>query len=418
MQQLIIIATAAALAALFVSQATAVISSTSHEHAATPAPWPQQNATCSDVIEQRYPRQYVAFKTTTPPTIDGKLDEPMWQERGFTEDFVDISTQTLPHFRTRAKIAWDDEWLYVGGYVEDTAVWANITYTCHCYNQSEDQVIFHDNDFEVFVDPSGTCWDYKEYEMNAANQNWDLILNKPYENNGYENSTRVFGKNGFDMVPPLKSGVYIDGKLNDPASKPKFWSVEIAFPLSKLTERTNVSYPPSDGDYWRINFSRVEWAVKIINGKYEKFPSCQSCPYPGTNNCDNWVWSPMYAIDVHHPELWAFLQFSTAAVNQTAPIRNREWPARYVAHELYYANAMYQNQFGNYTDDLAMLVPAANFPAVLSGNCTGTPRIVLGDEGQTYTAYIPEQAEHPKFTVSITNERYIQAHYHDSASSP
>ena len=39
--------------------------------------------------------------------------------------------------------------------------------------------------------------------MNALNQTWDLLLAKAYNDGGGENSTRVDGKSGFDMQPPL-----------------------------------------------------------------------------------------------------------------------------------------------------------------------------------------------------------------------
>ncbi len=41
--------------------------------------------------------------------------------------------------------------------------------------------------------------------MNARNKTWNLCLNKPYLNGGYENSTRVFGEKGWTMIPPLKT---------------------------------------------------------------------------------------------------------------------------------------------------------------------------------------------------------------------
>ena len=368
--------------------------------------------TCAGIIDARYPRQYVAYKSSTPPVMDGKLDEPFWTDVPFTEDYVDISTAIVPKFITRAKIRWDDDWLYVGGFVEETAVWANITHTCHCFDPNEDQVIFHDNDFEVFVDADGSCWYYKEYEMNAANANWDLCLNKPYEDSGYENSTRVFGAKGFDMVPPLRSAVYTNGALNNPAGpRATFWSVEVAFPLAKLAYNTTASIPPKKKDMWRINFSRVEWAVKVVNGTYQKYPSCQSCPQPGSNNCDNWVWSPMYAVDLHHPELWGFLQFSDDPVNTTAPIRNLEWPERFVAHELYYAQHAYANAHGgNFSGDVASLAYYATFPQVLTQNCTVQPLIQLGASSKTFVATIGSWAV-PKMNITITNDRHILAHY-------
>jgi hypothetical protein len=364
---------------------------------------------CKTEIDSHYPRQYVAYKARTAPVIDGRLDEPFWEEVGFSESFVDISTSTKPWLDTKVKIRWDDEWLYVGAKVSDPNVWANITYTCHCLNSTEDQIIFHGNDFEVFVDADGTTRWYKEFEINAANADWDLLLDRPYENNGYENSTRVFGSKGFDMVPPLVSATYTDGVLNDPSSKPTFWSVEIAFPMYKLAYHTTASLPVKPGEYWRINFSRVEWAVKIVDNKYWLEPSCQSCPTPGQNTCDNWVWSPMYAIDMHHPEMWGFLQFADDKVNQTSPKKNEQWPGRYVAHELYYAQVAYaQANNGSYTDNIDALGPFANHPSVLNGECTQLPTIQLSANGTSYVASIAS-LEQGVDTITIDENRLILA---------
>lgn len=60
---------------------------------------------------------------------------------------------------------------------------------------------------------------YKEYEMNAFNKSWDLALNKPWDNGGYENSSRVFKDRAFNMRPPLRSAVkyHPGGVINDPS---------------------------------------------------------------------------------------------------------------------------------------------------------------------------------------------------------
>ena len=58
-------------------------------------------------------------------------------------------------------------YLYVAGYLKETQLWANIT--------QDNEVIFHDNDFEVFVDPYGTTHDYRELEVNALGKQWSLL---------------------------------------------------------------------------------------------------------------------------------------------------------------------------------------------------------------------------------------------------
>lgn len=253
-----------------------------------------------------YPQHYVTYKLQDGDNIDidGRLDEEAWSEVEWTQDFQDISTDVVPRLRTRVKMRWDEDWLYVGAELEETQIWANISETCHCIDESQDQVIFHDNDFEIFINVDGTSHFYKEFEVNAANATWILLLNKPYSDGGYENSSRVYGPEGFDMQPPLTCGVDIDppDALNNPAVSGRFWTTEIALPIDKLLENSIFTSKPRNGDKWRINFSRVEWRVKVENDIYVKDPN-----YPHE---DNWVWSQIGEIAMHLPERWGFLEFS------------------------------------------------------------------------------------------------------------
>lgn len=145
-------------------------------------------------------------------TIDGRLDEAAWEEAPWSEDFVDIRGQrhwSQPWLATRVKLRFDDRFLYVGAYVEETAVWANVS--------ARNSVVFADNDFEVFVDADGSTHNYKELEVNAVNTTWNLSLNRPYRDGGHENSTRVDPAFGFDMFGKgLQSAVFMKGTPNDP----------------------------------------------------------------------------------------------------------------------------------------------------------------------------------------------------------
>lgn len=384
---------------------------------------------CHSIIADRYPRQYLAAKTSVAPIIDGNiLDDPIWQQVPWTENFVDISTHAVPNLLTKAKIRWDDTHLYVAGYMEEPQVSSNITACCHCLNPAQDQVVFHGNDFEVFVDADGTTHYYKEFEGSPAGGTayWDICLNKPYQDGGYENSSRVFGlSHGFDMYPELQYAVKVlgGGQINDPASDPTGWTTEIAFPLDKLLYNTTIDgKKPKAGDFWRINFSRVEWKVRVENGRYLLAPSCQTCGCPsnvsavcpGQNTCDNWVFQQTRQIDIHIPELWAFLQLTD---NTTTPkVQNQEWPVRYTAHVLYNAQKSYFQQFGKYTNSIAALVNGgfAEFPQLLSGECTKLPTIELSfddDQQQHYIASIGSN-EVPGMTLTITDDRYTLVHYH------
>src|SRR5262249_19208575 len=154
--------------------------------------------------------------TTGPINVDGRLDEPDWQQAAWTHDFVDIEGEAKPkpRFRTRAKMLWDDRYFYVAAELEEPHVWGTLT--------QHDSVIFRDNDFEVFIDPNADSHEYYEFEMNALNAGWDLLLKKPYKDGGP-------ALNEWE-IPGLKTAVHVEGTLNNAADQDKGWSVEIAFP--------------------------------------------------------------------------------------------------------------------------------------------------------------------------------------------
>jgi len=235
------------------------------------------------------PRGYVCYRAESLVVVDGKLDDVAWRAAPWTEEFVDIegAIRQRPRFRTRAKMLWDDRYFYIGAQLQEPHVWGTLT--------RHDSVIFQDNDFEVFIDPDGDNHNYAELELNALNTTWDLRLPKPYRDGGKADDAWE--------IEGLKTAVHVDGTLNDPHDTDQGWSVEIAIPWPALGKLARVPAPPRDGDQWRANFSRVEWQFRTEGGRYEKVK--------GTRE-DNWVWSPQGVVDMHRPEKWGYVQFSTA----------------------------------------------------------------------------------------------------------
>ncbi len=189
------------------------------------------------------PREYVCLRATSPIRIDGNLDDPAWCQAPWTSDFVDIegAAKPLPRFRTRAKMLWDDDYFYVAAELTEPDVWGTLTV--------HDSVIFHDNDFEVFLNPSGDGLNYFEFEINALNTGWDLFLPKPYKKQGHADNSWE--------IPGLRTAIHVDGTLNDPRDRDRGWTVEIAFPWAAFASRAPVRRP-SPGEAWRVNFFRVE----------------------------------------------------------------------------------------------------------------------------------------------------------------
>ena len=279
-----------------------------------------------------HPRGYVAVHAASSLQIDGQLDDAAWRQAPWSESFVDIEGDVKPRptWPTHVKIIWDDAYFYVGAELIEPHIWAAQT--------QHDSVIFHENDFEVFLDPDGDNRAYYEFEINALGTSWDLLLPKPYRDGGKAVDTWE--------IPGLKSAVRVDGTLNDSRDTDRSWSVELAFPWSVLKGHTERAAPPRDGDQWRINFSRVQWQHEIVDGKYRKVKGPREA---------NWVWSPQWVIDMHRPEQWGVLQFSTAEPG-TAKLRpDAAGPAKHLLHRVYYAQKAHHKKHGRWARTLQEL---------------------------------------------------------------
>ncbi len=262
------------------------------------------------------PRHYLCPRLERPIVLSGALDDPQWADVPWTEDFVDIEghRKPTPRFRTRAKMCWDAEHLYVGAQLDTPHVWATLTET--------NAILFNDPDFELFLDPDGDHHHVYELEINAHGTIWELHLERPYRDGGPVHR----GAN----LPGLRTAVAVHGTLNDPADTDRGWSVEIAIPFGDLARfRGGTDCPPRPGDAWRINLSRVDWLADIVDGRYRKVPRDAHAE-------DNWVWTPQDAVDMHRPEKWGRLVFTDGAAADAAR-RDPFWPARERLMEVYYA---------------------------------------------------------------------------------
>ena len=197
---------------------------------------------------------YTCYRTREPLTLDGHLTEAAWQQAPKSPRFVDMVTGAPAHFDTRAAALWDDQNLYLGFWVDEPFVEAQLT--------ERDSLIFMENDVEVFID-GGDC--YYEFEINARNTIYEVffIWQDAYRRGGqfdvpefdllqrravsfggnYDRSGWHFWKGTHPRgvrwafldwdFPGLQSAVQIDGKLNDRSFVSKGWSVELAWPSSR-----------------------------------------------------------------------------------------------------------------------------------------------------------------------------------------
>lgn len=280
------------------------------------------------------PLSYTAFRVVEGISVDGSLDEPDWQLTLPTELFTDIEGElkTAPYLDTWAKMLWDDSGLYIAAELEEPHIWAKLT--------ERDAVIFYDNDFEVFLDPDGDTHEYYELEINALGTLWDLFILKPYR----DAHTSL---NGWD-IKGARFAIGIDGTINDPNDLDRCWRVEMFLPWSAFAEFAHVPCPPVAGNFWRLNFSRVQWETQWLDGKYAKITGLPE---------HNWVWSPQGLIAMHYPERWGYVLFSAKPAGSDDPgfaLPEAELEKEYL-RQLYYLQKQYFMDHGRWAKSLRQL---------------------------------------------------------------
>ena len=235
-------------------------------------------------------KTYNAQMTKQPIKVDGKLNEHSWKQAVLISDFEDIegANKPKPTFRTTVKMMWDSQYLYIGAVLEEPHLWGTL--------KKQDDIIYRDHDFEVFIDPMGDGEQYFEIEINVLGTIMDLFMNKPYKKGGT-----------FDMgwnTTGILSKVIANGTINDNSDIDSGWTVEMAIPF-KAISRFNRTASPSTTNPWRINFSRVQWTLESDGKTYRKKLNQNNNPISE----HNWVWNPTGVIDMHVPVKWGYLYF-------------------------------------------------------------------------------------------------------------
>jgi hypothetical protein len=87
----------------------------------------------------------------------------------------------------------------------------------------------------------------------------------------------------------------------------------------------------------------VQWPFDTSGGKYRK---------PQGAREDNWVWSPQHVVDMHRPETWGYVQFTSRPPGEVTFVPDPSWPARAWLHRAYYAQREYRRAHGRWAASL------------------------------------------------------------------
>ena len=254
---------------------------------------------------------YTACKITGAIEVNGNLDESVWSRAKFSPRFVDILTGDRTIHDTRAAILWDEANLYVAFRIEEPFVQAKYT--------NRNDPIYYDNDVEVFIAGRDA---YYEFEINAFSTTYEVFFIwkdayetggfataaefsqaklKPFNGVGFKNHPRGGRLGQFDWsFPGKRTAVAIDGTVNNDRDRDRGWTVELAFPwkgMGWLARADGRSFPPKEGDVWRMDFSRFNTYKEAVPAK----------------DSGGWVWTRHGIWDSHIPECFAYVRFTTNA---------------------------------------------------------------------------------------------------------
>lgn len=377
-----------------------------------------------------YPQHYVAQKLGVGEviSIDGKIDDAAWGAVPWTEQpFVDIThhndsaLNTVPDmFQTRAKIRWDQNYVYIAAQLNEPFVFGKVT-------GHNIDVPYHDGDFEVFIDVSGTTQYYKEYEMNVLNATYDVNWGVPdgaglqCDKDGTKPYLPVCVNTSFpgyagnwsmiSNIPGLSGGGLTTataydhdsfGKYIQPSASIPSWSLEIAFPirahanhggLLDASGRDYSQFDPNHGNagpgrprYWFLDFARAEHPRRYTLSTENIITYCpfncsqsleEAAPElsnPNKTECGivKAAWPTLLGVDpwsCYWEWVWqdlggqAYMHRPTSwgmvqfSDNGDQTIcRNIEFPGRHVALQIFNANLRYKHMHSTYASNANLLL--------------------------------------------------------------
>jgi hypothetical protein len=180
---------------------------------------------------------------TGPIKIDGAVDEAAWGKAQALTHFPVYWERRQSKTATKARLLWDDEYLYFAAEMEDADLYADV--------KEHNGMCWNNDVFELFFKPSAQRLAYYEFQVNALNTQLEMFL--PSRGAG---GYGRFGPGAKNMG--MESAVKLNGTLNDYKDKDRGWTVEGRIPWTAF-EPTGGK--PAVGDRWRFALCRYDYSV-------------------------------------------------------------------------------------------------------------------------------------------------------------
>lgn len=204
--------------------------------------------------------------TASPLKIDGRLDEPAWNDAPVLNLDKAWDGKSAPGGAT-VRLLWDKNYLYFGAQLPDELVVAG--------KMERDGFLWEKDDvIELFLWPQEAQPYYYEVVVNPRGTTYDAFFVAKPTHDGPELTLSDWNpaiKVQTRLVPVL----YRPEKIGPP-NKDGFWTVEMALPIAALANRGGQA--PGAGETWRMQINR-----------YNRPDAA-----PGT--LDATAWSPYYKL--------------------------------------------------------------------------------------------------------------------------
>ena len=163
-------------------------------------------------------------RTDSPPVIDGKLDDAVWEDAAFVDDFHQTAPTNgaLPTERTVVRVTYDDEYLYIAANLQDSEPLA-----IQAKQLIQGKMFYSDDRFWVTLDSFNNKRNDYFFQVNANGIRREALR---------ENNARFIEE--WATIWHAESQVHENG-----------WATEIAIPFK------SISFAP-ESDTWGINFGR------------------------------------------------------------------------------------------------------------------------------------------------------------------
>ena len=234
---------------------------------------------------QHLKREMTVFKAKGEIKIDGKLDEPAWQRAAETGPFVNVTGEKKSKPLTNVKLLWNDTHLFIAFECRDDDIWTEF--------KKRDDPLYRQETIEIMIDADGSESSYYELQVNPLNAVYDAYFPERRRNMDLKWDSK------------LKSAVSVDGTVNKREDKDKGWTVEMALPIASIKDAA--VKPPKAGDFWKVNFYRME--------KPKKGGTVAS------------MWSPTLVGDFHTLNRFGAIKFSTFYA-EDQPERKKKEPKK------------------------------------------------------------------------------------------